>query len=188
VEGLFPVGDSVVRTNPLYGRGCSFAAVSAHLLRDALAAASQPGAQLLVYRDSLERELRPYYEAMRKADRSAIRRAEAVLTPGHRSTLRGRLAKSFLEDGVSIAMRQDVELLREFMRGFHMLEHPDAWLKRPANLAKIARVWARGRKRNADHYPAKAGPERDAMFGRVGVSATADLRPDRPRWFSAGPP
>lgn len=176
IEGFFAVGDSVVRTNPLYGRGCSFAAVSAYLLRDALAAASLPGARLLVYRDSLERELRPYYEAMRKADRSAIRRAEAVLTPGHKPSVRGRLARSFLEDGVAIAMRQDVELLREFLRGFHMLEHPDAWLKRPANLAKIARVWARGRKRNAELYPAKGGPEREEMFQRVGVSATADLR------------
>jgi 2-polyprenyl-6-methoxyphenol hydroxylase-like FAD-dependent oxidoreductase len=36
VLGFFPVGDSHVRSNPLYGRGCSFAAVSAHLLRDAL--------------------------------------------------------------------------------------------------------------------------------------------------------
>jgi hypothetical protein len=98
------------------------------------------------------------------------------LTPGHKPSVRGRLARSFLEDGVAIAMRQDVELLREFLRGFHMLEHPDAWLKRPANLAKIARVWARGRKRNAELYPAKGGPEREEMFQRVGVSATADLR------------
>jgi 2-polyprenyl-6-methoxyphenol hydroxylase-like FAD-dependent oxidoreductase len=177
VEGFFPVGDSVVRTNPLYGRGCSFAAVSAYALRDALAAASLPGARLLVYRDSLERELRPYYEVMRKSDRSAIRRAEAALTPGQKSSVRGRLARSFLEDGVSIAMRQDVELLREFLLGFHMLEHPDAWLKRPSNMVKIARVWARGRKRNADLYPAKSGPDRGDMLGRVGVSATADLRP-----------
>jgi hypothetical protein len=42
ILGFFPVGDSLVRTNPLYGRGCSFAAVSAHLLRDAITASADP--------------------------------------------------------------------------------------------------------------------------------------------------
>jgi hypothetical protein len=72
-------------------------------------------------------------------------------------------------------MREDVELLREFMRGFHMLEHPQAWLKRPRNLAKIVRVWSRGKKRNADLYPASAGPDRTPMLEAVGISPHADV-------------
>jgi len=174
VLGFFPVGDSVVRTNPLYGRGCSFAAVEAHLLKDALEVATHPAARLMVYRDGLERELRPYYDVMRKADQSAIRRARAALLPATRPTLRGKLMKSFLEDGVSIAIREDVELLRAFLRGFHMLEHPQAWLTRPANLARILKVWARGKTRNADLYPMKGGPERTEMLAKVGVCAKAD--------------
>jgi hypothetical protein len=83
--------------------------------------------------------------------------------------------RSFLEDGVSIAIREDVELLRAFMRGFHMLEHPQAWLKRPSNLARIVKVWARGKAKNADLYPMKGGPDRSEMFEKVGVSATADM-------------
>jgi 2-polyprenyl-6-methoxyphenol hydroxylase-like FAD-dependent oxidoreductase len=175
VLGFFPVGDSIVRTNPLYGRGSSFAAVSAHLLRDALAATPEPAARVLAYRAAVERELRPYYEVMRKADRSAIRRARAALLPSVRPGLRGRLVRSFLEDGVAIAMREDVDLLRAFLRGFHMLEHPQAWLKRPRNLAKIVRVWARGRRRNAALYPPKPGPDRPEMFAAVGVSPQADM-------------
>ena len=172
---LFPVGDSVVRTNPLYGRGCSFAAVSAHQLRDALAASTDPAQRMIAYRTALERELRPYDKVMRQADRSAIRRARAALMPESKPSVRAKMASSFLNDGVVIAMREDVELLRAFLRGFHMLESPDAWLKRPANLARIARVWARGKTRNADLYPPKAGPDRDEMFAAVGVSATADV-------------
>ena len=172
---LFPVGDSVVRTNPLYGRGCSFAAVSAHQLRDALAASTDPAERMTRYRAALERELRPYDKVMRQADRSAIRRARAALLPDATPSVRAKLASSFLNDGVAIAMREDVELLRAFLRGFHMLESPDAWLKHPANLARIARVWARGKARNADLYPPKAGPGRDEMFAAVGVSATADV-------------
>jgi len=174
VLGFFPVGDSVVRTNPLYGRGCSFAAVSAHLLKDALEVATHPAARLTVYRDSLERELRPYYDVMRKADQSAIRRARAALLPAGRPSLRGKVMRSFLEDGVAIAIREDVDLLRAFLRGFHMLEHPQAWLTRPANLAKILKVWARGKARNADLYPMKGGPERTEMLEKVGVSPIAD--------------
>lgn len=176
VTGFFPVGDSVVRTNPLYGRGCSFAAVSAHLLLDALSAGDDPARRLLDYRAGLERELRPYYEVMRKADRSASRRARAALRPPTRPTLRARLMKSFLEDGVAIAIREDVELLREFLRGFHMLEHPRAWLKRPKNLAKILRAWGRGKAANAALYPARGAPGRREMLEAVGISATADLR------------
>ena len=176
VLGYFPVGDCVVRTNPLYGRGCSFAAVGAHLLRGALAASKDPGQRLLDYRDGLERELRPYYEVMRKADRSAIRRARAALLPPTKPSLRSRVLKSFLEDGVAIAIREDVELLRAFLRGFHMLEHPQAWLKRPRNLAKILRVWARGKAANAALYPAQGAPGRHQMLQAVGVSPDADVQ------------
>ncbi|MEW5687719.1 MAG: FAD-dependent oxidoreductase [Pseudomonadota bacterium] len=176
VQGFFPVGDCVVRTNPLYGRGCSFAAVSAYLLADSLAASPHPAARLMIYRDGLERELRPYYDVMRQADRSAIRRAEAALRPPTKGSLKGRVVKAFLEDGVAVAIRDDVDLLREFMRGFHMLEHPQAWLKRPRNVAKIMKVWARGKKANADLYPALGAPGRRELLEAVGVSATADLR------------
>jgi 2-polyprenyl-6-methoxyphenol hydroxylase-like FAD-dependent oxidoreductase len=172
---FFPVGDSVVRTNPLYGRGCSFAAVSAHLLRDALAASSDPAQQAKTYAASLQRELRPYYDVMRQTDRGAIRRARAALMPEKKPSLRGRMVRGFLEDGVAIAIREDVGLLREFMRGFHMLEHPQAWLKRPANVARIMRVWARGKDRNAALYPPRPGPDRTPMFEAIGISATADV-------------
>ncbi len=175
VLGFAPVGDSLVRTNPLYGRGCSFAAVSAHLLADALTASADPAQRLIAYRAGVERELRPYYDAMRQADQGAIRRARAALLPPKPPSLKARLAKSFLEDGVAIAMREDVELLRAFLRGFHMLEHPQAWLKRPSNIARIVRVWARGKTRNAALYPPKGGPDRTEMLQAVGVSPTADM-------------
>jgi 2-polyprenyl-6-methoxyphenol hydroxylase-like FAD-dependent oxidoreductase len=172
-QGFFAVGDSLVRTNPLYGRGCSFAAVEASLLRDALEASRDPAERLARYRAGVEAELRPYYEVMRKADQGAIRRARQALTPGFKPKLRARLLRSFLEDGVGVAIREDVDLLRAFLRGFHMLEHPDAWLKRPANLAKILRYWARPKP--ASSKPPPLGPKRDALFATLGLSPTADI-------------
>ncbi len=42
VLNFFAIGDAAVRTNPLYGRGCSSGVVEAHLLRGALDASDDP--------------------------------------------------------------------------------------------------------------------------------------------------
>jgi 2-polyprenyl-6-methoxyphenol hydroxylase-like FAD-dependent oxidoreductase len=173
--GLFPVGDSLVRTNPLYGRGCSFAAVEAYLLRDALAFDADPAARARGYAASVTRVLRPYYENMLTQDRAAIRRARHLLEPDYRPSLSSKVLKSFFEDGVAIATRSDAGLLREALRGFHMLEHPEAWLKRPSNLLKIMAAWARGKKANAELYPPKVGPDRLDLMTALGLSPQLDI-------------
>ena len=176
VTGFFAIGDSLVRSNPLFGRGCSFAAVGAHLLRDALQMFSDPAARVEAYQRRVQAELGPYYTAMRDADRSAIRRARQALTPGYRPSLKSRVTKQFLEDGVAVAVRSDVELFRAALRGFHMLEDPQAWLKRPKNLAKVLGYWARGRERNAEAYRPKGGPEREEMLRGLGLSPELDIQ------------
>ncbi len=177
VMGFFPVGDSLVRSNPLYGRGCSFAAVSAHLLRDAVQLFADPAARIEAYQRRITVELRPYYKTMRDADRSAIRRARQALTPGSQPGLKTQLAKRFLEDGVAVAVRSDVDLFRDALRGFHMLEDPQAWLRRPRNIAKIMVYWSRGRARNAEAYSPKGGPARDEML--LGLGLSPELDPQR---------
>ncbi|MDZ4373532.1 MAG: FAD-dependent oxidoreductase, partial [Phenylobacterium sp.] len=173
--GYFAVGDNLIRTNPLYGRGCSFAAVAAYRLRDVLAASNDPARRARGFHAAMHEDLRPYFDLMLKQDRDAVKRARAALTPGHRPSLRARLAKSFAEDGIAIAVRYDIELLRQALRGFHMLEHPEAWLKRPRNLALVLRYWARGKRRNAAAYPPKAGPERPEMMRSLGLDPQADI-------------
>ena len=61
------------------------------------------------------------------------------------------------------------------LRGFHMLEPPSAWLKRPDNLAKVLRYWATRSEYKADAYPPKPGPSRIEMFQALGIPADADL-------------
>lgn len=174
-RGYFAVGDTVVRTNPLYGRGCSFAAVSAQSLRRVLDAHSNPDARALAYHQALEKELLPFYLAQRKQDRAAIKEARRALTPGAEPRWRARLTKSFVTDGVEIAIRSDTKLLRAALRGFHMLEHPEAWLMRPRNLAGVLYYWARGKKRNAAAYRPKPGPEREAMLRALRIDHQADI-------------
>lgn len=175
VLGFFALGDSLVRTNPLYGRGCSFAAASAYLLRDALRADPDPRQRMLDFDAAVKRDLKPFYDNMLDQDRAAIRRARQALTPGYRPSLRSKVLKSFLEDGVGVAVRSDPDLLRAAMRGFHMLEHPSAWLRRPANLAKVMGYWAKGKKANARAYPPKPGPERTPLMEALGLSPQVDI-------------
>ncbi|MHB8530477.1 MAG: FAD-dependent oxidoreductase, partial [Caulobacteraceae bacterium] len=129
--GYFCVGDSLVRTNPLYGRGCSFAAIEAHLLRDVLAQTPEPSQRARLYSRRVRGELRGFYEDMVSQDRAAARRALRGLDPAFRPRWRTRLMRSFFEDGVAIAVRRDIDLYRAAMRGFHMLAPPRAWLGRP---------------------------------------------------------
>lgn len=171
---LFVVGDGLVRTNPLYGRGCSFAAVEGQLLAGALKSSPDPAARAVAYQKAVDEQLRPFYNQMRDQDRAAIRRARHALNPDYQPKLKAKLMKSFAEDGVTIALRSDPDLMRQFMRGFHMLESSDAWIKRPANFAKIMRAWSRGKAKNAAFYPARLGPDRSAMFADLQLPERAD--------------
>ncbi|MEQ9505774.1 MAG: FAD-dependent oxidoreductase [Hyphomonas sp.] len=174
-SGFFALGDTLVRTNPLYGRGCSFAAVSAELLSQVLDETDDPTERAVTFHTRLEAELRPFYMTQLKQDRSAIKRAQETLTPGFTPSFKAKLLKSFLDDGIRIAVRSDTRLLREAMRGFHMLEHPDKWLGKPANMATILFYWARGRKRNASAYPPNPGPDRQALMEGLNLDYQSDI-------------
>jgi flavin-dependent dehydrogenase len=176
VLNAFCVGDSLVRTNPLYGRGCSFAAIEAHVLRDVLAETDDPSARAVSYSGRVRELLQPFYDDMRDQDRGAARRAAHGLDPDYRPPWRARLMRRFIEDGVGVAVRQDPELFRAAMRAFHMLEPPRAWLNRPATLAKVGAALVRGRKANARYYPERPGPRRLEMFAALDLPAEADLR------------
>jgi 2-polyprenyl-6-methoxyphenol hydroxylase-like FAD-dependent oxidoreductase len=172
---FFPLGDTVIRTNPLYGRGCSFAAVQAHILRDVLDKTADASARAVAFHATVEAELRPYYNDMGRQDAMAIRRSANALNPDYVPDFKAKLAKSFVEDGMMVAVRADLPLLRAFMRAFHMVDRPGLWLRNPANIAKVLYYWARGKKRNAEYYPPKLGPGRTAMLTKLGLSTTADF-------------
>ncbi|MGH6872551.1 MAG: NAD(P)/FAD-dependent oxidoreductase [Rhizomicrobium sp.] len=174
VLNFFPLGDAAVRTNPLYGRGCSSGVVEAHLLREALDASPDPRARLQAYEASVKRVIRPYFDSMVKLDLQAIRRAEHERNPHYVPGWRAKLAKSFAEDGLMPAQRGDVEVARALSRIFHMLDEPQTMLRRPALIARILRIWAmpRAAKSARDFYPPKFGPERAAMFARLGLATS----------------
>ena len=163
-QGVFALGDSLIRTNPLYGRGCSFAAVEAQILAEVLDQTQDPSARARLYDFRIAEALGVYYEAMRDQDRDAIARAARSRSGDHSLSIKARVGRSFRDDGVRIAVRSDLDLLRHALRDFHMLEPPGAWVRRPQTLAKSAAAWTRGPRLNADLYPASPGPSRAQMF------------------------
>ena len=178
--GFFAVGDSLVMTNPLNGRGCAFAAVQAEILSEVLERSAEPATRARLYDGQVRETLRVYYDVMREQDRASAAAARNGLDPDYRPPLNAVVRKSFVDDGAQIAVRSDIDLMRAALRDFHMLEPPGQWLRSPANAAKVMRRWARGKARNADLYPPPLGPGRAEMMMKLGLDPEADMAGPKP--------
>lgn len=173
ILNFFAVGDAVVRTNPLYGRGCSAGMVHAHILGEVLASNSDPRDQARVFDTRTREALRPFYEVMARQDRVAISRAHHERDMNYKPGLRARMTKSFIEDGLVPALRGDMTVLRAFSRGFHMLDDPSNWMKRPEIMMTILKFWrmSKAEKRARGLYPPVLGPSRAEMLTKLGIAA-----------------
>ena len=79
LSNYFAVGDSAIRTNPLYGRGCSTGIIHSHLLQEILAQGLDPIARAMAFHHQSRERLRPIWEASLREDRNAIKRANRIL-------------------------------------------------------------------------------------------------------------
>ena len=172
VLNFFMIGDAAIRTNPLYGRGCSAGIVHAHALRAILDANGDPAARAVMIEAQARQAFRPHYESLVRQDAQAIRRAEGARTGSGAMGLKARLRKSLVDEGVIPAMRGDLDVVRAAARAFHMIDPPISWRKRPGLFARVLWMWVKPRalKRAARLYPASQGPERGEMLARVGLA------------------
>ncbi len=167
---FFAVGDAAIRTNPLYGRGCSLSVMHAHILSDILDRTADPATRARLFEQDSRREIRPYWDAIVKQDQGAIRRARNEQKPGYRPRMKARLIRSFAEDAIGPATRRHLDVYRAIMKTFHMLEAPTVWLKNPVVMAKVLWTWITPRSAKADLYPPKPGPGRDEMLASLGLT------------------
>jgi 2-polyprenyl-6-methoxyphenol hydroxylase-like FAD-dependent oxidoreductase len=170
VLGFFAIGDATVRTNPLYGRGCSAGIMQAHALADVLAETKDQRERALRFEKRLRAEIRPFYDAMVKQDLQAIRRAKNEQNPNYKPRLKARIIKSFAEDAIAPATRSDISVLRAIMRPFHMLESPTLWLKNLGVIARILLTWMKPKSWKRGLYQAKLGPDRKEMFSLLNIA------------------
>ena len=152
--GVLPVGDVVLCTNPLYGRGCSTAFWSAHLMADAVAAFGDDLREIaLAYDASLRAEILPWYQAGVAQDAEARRVAAALLAgddPDANTSDPRTFMRAVLRDGLLPAMRTDPVVLRAFFRSLNLLSRPDELATDPDVGARVLAAWQTRDQRPAD--------------------------------------
>jgi 2-polyprenyl-6-methoxyphenol hydroxylase-like FAD-dependent oxidoreductase len=174
LHNFFAIGDAALRTNPLYGRGCSLGVLHAQILSETLTSIADPDQRARVFAERTENELRPIFDASLSEDRRGIRRAAAVMADkslDRPDSLKKYFALAF-GDALGAASREQIDVLRGVMRTFHLLEKPGDFLKDSAIKRRIFRYMLRGRRRNAsDRYV--PGPDRRAMHELLGIAPSA---------------
>jgi 2-polyprenyl-6-methoxyphenol hydroxylase-like FAD-dependent oxidoreductase len=169
VLNFFAIGDAAIRTNPLYGRGCSSGVMQAHILADVLAETTDPRERARLQAARNEKDILPHFKSMSKQDAAAIRRALNEQNPAYRPGVKARWMKSFAEDAIIPSTRGDITVFRALMRPFHMLESPEIPLKNPAILARILWMWMKPKSWKRQYYPPKLGPDRREMLQLLSI-------------------
>ena len=174
--GLAGVGDSLMHTNPLVGRGCTLAFVNAFALADALRENPDDLRAFALDLDArVEREIVPWYENARTQDRDAIAVNElirhgddphAVHRPDGSIDPRAMM-RAMVRDGLLPAMREDVRVLRAFMRIFNLLDEPEDLMKDPRILSRVMECYQRRQER-----PPTDQPSREQVIERLASIAS----------------
>ncbi|MBM4206026.1 MAG: FAD-dependent oxidoreductase [Gammaproteobacteria bacterium] len=163
IRNFFAVGDASLRTNPLYGRGCSTGIMHAHLLADVLVANPDADARAVQFSERTESELRPIHQASLREDRNGIRRSHAVrqgkLLDQAKAGFKGWFEAAF-GDAMASAARHNLHVTRGMMRTFNLLEKPGEFLKDRKTQAIVFLYMLRGRTKNAAARIVR-GPTRD---------------------------
>lgn len=117
---FFPVGDTQLQTNPMYGRGCAAAFVQAEALAEALQATSDPAERAAHYYSRSREQLQHYFELSVNTDR--MYRARASLRRGAEISGPDKLL-NFAYERVFVPGTYRYPLLaREFLRSVQMRE------------------------------------------------------------------
>lgn len=162
VLGVVALGDAAVHTNPLYGRGCSLAAVHAFALADIVAETglSDPRRLSLAIDDVTRRELDPWYEASVMQDRQA-----SAATAGDATA---QSMQTFIRDGLMVAARTDAAVFRAFLRLFNLLSSPDSLIRDAELAAHVLTTW---NDRESRPPVVLGGPDREAMIAVLVATA-----------------
>jgi 2-polyprenyl-6-methoxyphenol hydroxylase-like FAD-dependent oxidoreductase len=170
VTGLLPVGDAVVCTNPLYGRGCSTGFWGAELLADAVdRAGDDPRALVLAYDAALRDEILPWYRSSVEQDAEARRVAAALLAgedPDGDTSDPRTFMRAVFRDGLLPAVRTDPVVLRAFFRSFNLLDAPDAMAKDADVGARVLAAW--NDRENRPPEPPLGPATRDELLALIG--------------------
>lgn len=170
--GVYAVGDSSICTNPLYGRGCSLALAHAVLLADTLAEAGggQAGSPdaAVAFAAATRAHIEPWYGASVAQDRHDRRaRSEEEGAEADDETA-GAGVGSLMRHGLLPAAGTDPLVWRAFIRTFNLIAPPDAIMRDPQVVLRVMATW---QSRGDRPPPARLGPDREELLGRLAGAA-----------------
>jgi 2-polyprenyl-6-methoxyphenol hydroxylase-like FAD-dependent oxidoreductase len=136
VVGYQAIGDALVCTNPLYGRGCSLGSLQAKMLASALRdCGSDLQALALRMDEDAQREMVPWFSASVTQDEAA--RMARQSTPG--DAVSG--VASILTEGLLPLTRVDAHVARAFFRMLNLLAPPDTLFSDPEIMRRALEYW-----------------------------------------------
>jgi 2-polyprenyl-6-methoxyphenol hydroxylase-like FAD-dependent oxidoreductase len=174
--GVLAIGDAAIHTNPLYGRGCSFALVYAAALADALREhGTDAVAAGLALAKAEDREVVPWYKISVAQDRDGIDVAERWRrgeTPDDAPSDGGFVdpksyMRSLIRHGLIPALARDPDVSRAFFRSFNILDPPGDLLRDPRILGAVLEFY---RTRGGREEPV-LGPGRAALVDLLARAA-----------------
>lgn len=157
VLGYQAIGDALICTNPLYGRGCSLGGAHAKMLALALREhGADYNALALRMHDDAMREIAPWFHMSVTQDdaaRAARAGGEGVAT-----------ATSLLTEGLLPLTRIDAQVARAFFRMVNLLSPPDALFSDTEVMGKAMKHWL-----ERDQRPPEPvmGPPRDELIAAL---------------------
>lgn len=169
VVGLHALGDAHTVTNPLYGRGCSLAAVQAVAIADALAEhPDDPVARALAYEAFNQAEVEPWFDNAVMMDRFGADPAGRGALGGGGGAGSGA-AKGL--GAVFSAAATDPVIGRGIARFMNLLQTPAQLMTDPELMGRIAEVMA-----DPDRYPVQRpeAPSRRELLALLGHPAGND--------------
>lgn len=159
VLGYQAIGDALICTNPLYGRGCSLGSVHARMLATAIREHGDDlEAVALQMHEEAATVLVPWYNASVAQD--DVAREARKAGPGQEITG----AASILAEGLLPLTRTDASVARAFFRMVNLLSPPDTLFTDPEIMRKAMEHWALRDTRPPEPV---LGPARDELIAAL---------------------
>ncbi|NNN20524.1 MAG: hypothetical protein HKL80_00790 [Acidimicrobiales bacterium] len=156
IVGLIALGDSLMHTNPLYGRGCTISSMQAFELPKIIDS-SNDGSQLVEnWNAYVEKEIFPYY------DMAVFQDAQDFMTIENGGIPPKGSLGHVIKEGVIPATYVDTGVYRAFIKAFNLIGGPFDLLSDPNVLDTINKTIAQ-RESNTWELPDPFGPTRDEL-------------------------
>lgn len=168
VTGLVGVGDSVVATNPAFGRGSSLAWIAGRALADVLAEhGDDPVALATTAHAETVRLVRPWYDQTAQMDANRIEAMRSLLEGGTMPAPDLSDPSATIPIGLQVASRTDADVYRAFGRIAHLLaDDPMQIVSDPEIFTKAIE----GFERRDTFADVTLGPTRDELLAAMAAA------------------